>query len=452
MRDAKADAVRIIQAALARVDPLSMLERTLRFDGRTLCVTTESQNFQYDLSRYRNIWLLGAGKAAARMARGVEGLLGERITGGCVAVKEGHTEPLRRVAVLEAGHPIPDARSVRAARELLAAARLAGEDDLVIVVLSGGGSAILAAPYEGAGFALTLADKQAVTRELLACGASIQEINCVRKKLSAIKGGRLAQAIAPAQCLTLILSDVVGDELTSIASGPTVPDETTAAQALAILDRYALLDRIPATAAACIRAMAAGAVPAGPAADDPCFSHTRSVVVGSNLQALAAAREEACALGYASLVLTARLTGEAREMAHLFSGLALDIAQHGLPLARPACILAGGETTVTLRGRGRGGRNQELALAFLDDLDRGNPAIGEAVLLAAATDGGDGPTDAAGAFASRAIWEEGLARGIKPGPYLAENDSYHYFAALGQLWVTGPTKTNVCDITVLVSP
>ena len=452
MRDAKTDAGSILNAALASVDPVPMIARRLRLDGDILHIDTETQRCAYDLSRYRHLWLLGAGKASARMALGLEGLLGDRIAGGCVVVKDGYEESLARVTLLTAGHPVPDDRSSAAAGKLLELAGAAGPDDLVLVVLSGGGSALAAAPYAENGHAVTLADKQAVTRALLACGATIQEINCVRKKLSAIKGGRLAKALAPAQSVTLILSDVVGDDLPSIASGPTVADDTTAVQALAVLERYGLAPHLPPAVTALVRAMAEGAVAAGPDADDPCFATARTVVVGSNVQALLAARDAARSLGYAALVLTSRLTGEAREVAHLFSGLARDIVAHGVPLARPACIIAGGETTVTLRGKGLGGRNQELALAFLEDLFRGSRDIGEAVLLAAATDGGDGPTGAAGAFASRAVLERGLDLGLQPATLLADNDAYHYFSRLGQLLVTGPTKTNVCDITLLVSP
>jgi len=245
------------------------------------------------------------------------------------------------------------------------------------------------------GHTLTLADKQEVTRELLACGATIHDVNRVRKKLSAIKGGRLAQAIAPAHCLSLILSDVVGDDLDVIASGPTVPDSGTPAEALATLDRYELAGRIPATVMALLRDVAAGLAPDTPKADDPAFATTRTVLVGTNYQALLAARDKAVALGYNTLILTSHLTGEAREMAHLFLGMARDMALHGQPLAPPACVIAGGETTVTLRGPGKGGRNQEMALAFLDALSQGVSDAAGTVFLAASTDGGDGPTDAA---------------------------------------------------------
>jgi glycerate 2-kinase len=452
MRDAKAEAEAIFRAGLARVDPLAMMERVLTRTGDVLRVSTETECHAYDLSRYKRVLVLGAGKASARLALGLERVLGDRLWGGVVAVKEGYRETLTRLTLLEAGHPVPDERSAAAARAVLELARQAGPDDLVIVLVSGGGSAILAAPLSIPGYALSLADKQEVTRALLACGATIQDVNRVRKKLSAIKGGRLAQAIAPAHCLSLILSDVVGDDLDAIASGPTVPDPTTPAEVLEVLARYGLAGRIPAEAERMLGDVAKGLVPDTPKVDDPAFATTRTVLVGTNHQALLAARDKAVALGYNTLILTSHLTGEAREMARLFLGLAQDMAAHGLPLRPPACVIAGGETTVTLRGPGKGGRNQEMALAYLDVLSRGGKDAEAAVFLAASTDGGDGPTDAAGAFASLAILRRGRELGLDPARFLAENDAYHYFAAVGQLLVTGPTNTNVCDIKVLVSP
>ena len=447
-----ADAETIFRAGLARVDPLAMMQRVLTLTGDVLRVITETECHAYDLSGYKRIFVLGMGKASARMALGLERLLGERITAGVVAVKEGYLETLSRIRLLEAAHPVPDERGALAAREVLAMAEAAGAGDLVIVLVSGGGSAILAAPLAVPGRRLTLADKQATTRALLACGATINEINCVRKKLSAVKGGRLAAAIAPADCLGLLLSDVVGDDLDVIASGPTVPDSTDAAEALAVLDRYGVRDTVAPEALAVLTDVAAGRAPETPKAGDPVFDTTRTVLIGTNFQALLAARDKAAALGYATLVLTSHLTGEAREMANLFLGMAKDIAEYAVPLPRPACVIAGGETTVTLRGPGKGGRNQEMALAFLAGLTGEAKNAEEAVFLAASTDGSDGPTDATGAFASLEILRQGRALGLDARAYLAANDAYHYFEAVGQLLKTGPTNTNVCDIKVLLVP
>ncbi len=451
-RDASAHAEAIFRAGLDRVDPLRMMRRVLTLSGDTLTCATEKESFSLDLSAYNRILVLGAGKASARMARGLEDLLGDRISAGLVAVKEGHLEELSRIRLLEAAHPVPDARSAQAAIDILDLARSAGEGDLVFVLVSGGGSAILAAPAQEEGHALSLADKQAVTRELLACGANIQEINCLRKHLSAIKGGRLARAIAPARCVSLILSDVVGDDLDAIASGLTVPDPTTWADAWAVVERYGLAGRIPAEAEALLQAGLAGRVPDTPKAADPAFAATRTVLIGTNYQALLAAQAKAVELGYAPLLLTSRLTGEAREMAGLFLSLAKDIAAHGLPVARPACVIAGGETTVTLRGTGRGGRNQEMALAYLAGLAASPAGAEDAVFLSASTDGSDGPTDAAGAFASLDILRQARFKGVNPFAALADNDSYTFFDTLGRLLRTGPTNTNVCDVHVLIVP
>jgi len=447
-----AHAEAIFRAGLERVDPLRMMRQVLSLSGDTLTCTTEKESFALDLSRHRRILVLGAGKASARMARGLEDLLGDRITAGLVAVKEGHLEELSRIQLLETAHPVPDHRSAEAAVQILDLASSAGEGDLVLVLVSGGGSAILAAPAREQGHALTLADKQAVTRELLACGANIHEINCLRKHLSAIKGGRLARAIAPARCVSLILSDVVGDDLDSIASGLTVPDPTTWADAWGVVERYCLADRIPRAARDLLESGLAGSAPDTPKADDPAFAATRTVLIGTNFQALLAAQAKAQELGYGTLLLTSRLTGEAREIAGLFLGLAKEIAANQLPLPCPACIIAGGETTVTLRGPGRGGRNQEMALAYLAGLSASPRGAERAVFLSASTDGSDGPTDAAGAFASLDILRQAEAQGLSPFPALAANDSYTFFDSLGALLKTGPTNTNVCDIHVLLVP
>lgn len=442
----------IFRAGLDRVDPLRMMERVLSLDGDVLTVATEHESFAYDLSAFSRILVLGAGKASARMALGLERLLGPRISQGVVAVKEGHLEELSRVRLVEASHPVPDERSARAAEEVLALAGQAGQGDLVIVLVSGGGSAILAAPWREGERGITLADKQDVTRALLSCGATIQEVNCVRKKLSLIKGGRLAQAMAKAESLSLILSDVIGDDLDAIASGLTVPDSTTCCDALGVIERYGLLGKIPAEAEALLRDGACGTIMDTPKAGDPAFARSRTVLIGTNFQALLAAADKARALGYNTLLLTSHLTGEARELASLFLGLAKDVAQHGVPVPRPACVIAGGETTVTLRGEGKGGRNQEMALAWLAGLARSPKDAQDAVFLAASTDGSDGPTDATGAFASPRILEEGRRLGLDPARFLAENDAYHYFEAIGRLLKTGPTNTNVCDIKVLLVP
>jgi hydroxypyruvate reductase len=444
LRDAEA----VFRAALDRVEPYAMISRCVRTEGSDLIVHTESEDARLPLESFDRIIVAGLGKAAAPMARGLEHILGDRITGGLVAVKEGHIDSRVRLPILETGHPLPDLRSVHAASELLALGEGLDERTLAIVLISGGGSAIACAPAEG----LSLEDKTATTGLLLSCGATIQEVNCVRKHLSAIKGGRLAAALAPATVLSLVLSDVIGDDLDAIASGPTVPDPTTFSDALAVVQRYGIEERLPREIARHLRRGAAGEIPDTPKSGDPVFDRARTMLLGTNRQALAAARDRAEKLGYSTLVLSSRLTGEAREVALVLLGIGKDIAASGFPLARPACLIAGGETTVTLRGKGKGGRNQEMALAFLSALER-SPEDGEdLVFLSAATDGSDGPTDAAGAFASMGVLRRAQAAGLHPESFLADNDSYRFFDSCGGLFRTGPTNTNVCDIQMLLVP
>jgi hydroxypyruvate reductase len=455
--DAAADAETIFRAGLARVDPIAMVREAVRVEGPTpgtLVVESGPDSCRCDLGGFDTILVAGMGKAGSSMARGLEDALGDRIAGGLVAVKDGYLEELSRIRLIQSGHPVPDGRSEAAAREILAMAsggpggRGLDERTLIIVLISGGGSALLCAPAPG----LSLEDKAETTRLLLASGATIQEINCVRKHLSAVKGGRLAQAFAPATVISLILSDVIGDDLDAIASGPTVPDSTTWADALAVIERRGLASSAPAAAIELLRRGAAGELPDTPKLGDPAFSRARSVLLGSNALALMAAEEKARELGYSTLALTSRLSGEAREAALALHAIGEDIAASGFPLRRPACVLAGGETTVTLRGGGKGGRNQEMALAFLAATARSPRASENLVFLAASTDGSDGPTDAAGAFASAPILSRARELGLDPEAYLADNDSYSFFDRAGGLLRTGPTNTNVCDLQVMIIP
>lgn len=452
----KSDAEAIFKSAVARVNPAPMVQHSLRIDEATNTLLVSSggaDDLRYDLSQFDRIFATGMGKASARMAAGLELALRDRLTGGLVAVKAGHTEPLSRIRLVESSHPVPDTRSVAAATAILELGASLGTTltarDLVIVLVSGGGSALLCAPAPG----LSLEDKIATTKLLLSCGATINEVNCVRKHLSAVKGGRLAAALAPATVLTLVLSDVIGDDLDAIASGPTVPDPTTFADALGIVRRYGIEDKLPLPAAEHLRAGVAGGASAPsetPKPGNAVFGRSRTVLVGTNRLALAAAETEARRLGYNSLVLSSRITGEAREVAQVFLGIGKDIAASGFPLARPACVIAGGETTVTLRGSGKGGRNQEMALAFLDSLGR-SPKDGEGLtFLSGGTDGNDGPTDAAGALVDLALHRSALAQGLDSAAALAKNDSYAFFEAAGGLVKTGPTNTNVCDVQVLI--
>jgi hydroxypyruvate reductase len=442
----------IFKTAVERVNPETMISRFLSLQGNILKVDLPESPFQTDLSRFDRIVILGTGKATAKMALALEKVLGSRINDGFISVKTGHTEPLSLIRIQEASHPVPDESSVAAAREMERLAREADERTLVINLISGGGSALLCSPYADDTYHLTLSEKQEVTRQLLACGADISEINCLRKHLSGIKGGRLAALLAPATSLNLILSDVIGDALSAIASGPTTADPTTFGEAATIVEKYRLWDKIPAAAAAVIRAGLEGKIPETPKPGDRVFEKVTNILIGTNRDALITAAEKARALGYNSAVLTCRLAGEAKEAARLLFDIAGDIRDHGLLASRPACLLAGGETTVTLKGSGLGGRNQEMALAFLDLLSR-DPQGGENLFfLSGGTDGNDGPTDAAGAFADSGLIRRSEELGLNPGAYLENNDSYHFFEAADGLLKTGPTNTNVCDLQIILIP
>lgn len=385
--------------------------------------------------------VVGAGKAAAAMARAVEDhWRGDPAQlSGIVVTRYGHGAPTRHIEVVEASHPAPDAAGQQAAARLLQAVAGLTADDLVLVLLSGGGSALLAAPMDG----ITLAEKRAVTQALLACGAGIGEINCVRKHLSALKGGRLALAAAPARVVTLAISDVPGDDLSTIASGPTVPDPTRCADALEIVTRYGIT--LPAAAR---EALLTG-VAETPKPGHPGFARCESRIVATAQASLAAAASLARVRGVTPLVLGDAIEGEAREAARVLGGIALSCAAHGLPLAAPCVLLSGGETTVTVRGGGRGGRNAEFLLGLALALD------GQARIhgIACDTDGIDGSEDNAGAVVLPDTVARAAAAGIDLRRRLAENDAYSVFAALGDLVVTGPTRTNVNDFrAILIEP
>ncbi len=382
--------------------------------------------------------VVGAGKAAAAMARAVEDHWRGDFAqlSGLVVTRYGHGVPTQRIEVVEASHPAPDAAGQVAAARMLDAVKGLTADDLVLVLLSGGGSALLAAPMAG----ITLQQKRSVTKALLSCGAGIGEINCVRKHLSAIKGGRLALAAAPARVLTLAISDVPGDDLSTIASGPTVADPTSCADALEIVGRYAI--ELPVAAR---QALLTGAAET-PKAGDPRFSRCESHIIATAQSALAAAAAAASAQGITPLVLGDAIEGEAREAARVLGGIAISAAAHGVPLAAPCVLLSGGETTVTVRGGGRGGRNAEflLGLALALGGRRGIYAI------ACDTDGIDGSEDNAGALVLPDSLARAAAAKIDLRARLAENDAYSVFEALGDLVVTGPTRTNVNDFRAIL--
>ncbi len=445
---------RIFTAALTRIDPYGMIKDRVRLQGETLIAELEHDRHEVDLSRFNRIVVLGCGKASGRMARALEELLGDRISGGLVCVKYGHTDELTRIEQAEAAHPVPDEAGVLAAARMAELARAADEKTLVINCISGGGSALLPAPMTyvdgGKTVTLTLAHKQEVTRALLACGADIREINCLRKHLSELKGGRFLRLIAPAASLSFILSDVVGDRLDTIASGITCADESTYAQAMAIVEKYGVAAKLPPEALRALELGLAGEIAETPKPGDPALERATNLLIGTNHAALLAACDQARELGYNVAPLTCLLTGEAREVAKFLAGIALDVRRTEMLVKKPACVILGGETVVTLTGEGKGGRNQEMALAFLAELER-DPEHGRGIgFLSASTDGSDGPTDAAGAYASSLMLDRAREAGLSTAAALKANDSYHFFEALGGLYKTGPTMTNVCDLHMLL--
>ena len=487
----------VLAAALQAVDPAAAVRAHLVLEGDSLRIGDE----RYDLREIERIIVVGGGKAAAPMAAAVTGILGERISGGAVNVKYGHTatatrsnvqfgrpeqepggaqphadqaqatsseaqrapdeapaargaapttlESIGRIRLTQAGHPVPDQNGQAGAQRMLELLAGLGPRDLVIVLLSGGGSALLPLPAPG----LTLADLGALTSLLLACGAGITEINALRKHCSQIQGGQLARGAAPARVVSLILSDVVGSPLDAIASGPTAPDPTTFAEAMAVLERYQIVDRVPPSILQRLRSGRDGALPETPKPGDPLFARVANLIIGDNYLAGRAAVDAARRQGWSAHLLTTYLEGEARAAGRLVAGLAhgaaLGAALGGSTFVRPVCLILGGETTVTLRGSGRGGRNQELALAAaiaLEDYGAGSDP-GTVAVVTLATDGNDGPTDAAGGIVTPATCARGRALGLDARTFLDANDSYNYLSALDSLVITGPTNTNVNDLT-----
>jgi hydroxypyruvate reductase len=410
----------IFKAALRAADPSHAVEARLA---------------RIDFDQFRNIYVVGAGKAGASMANAAERILGARIAAGYLNVKYGHSAPKgatpRRIQLNECGHPEPDARGMAGAERIAEIASSARRGDLVLCLISGGASALMPLPASP----VTLEEKREVTKLLLRAGADIHEFNTVRKHLSRIKGGQLARLAAPARVETLALSDVVGDNLDVIGSGPTAPDHSTFSDARGVLERYGVWRRVPPT----VRdRLSDPTLAETPKPGDPIFRGVRNTVIGSNPIALEAAAKQARALGYRTQILSSEITGETREIARMHAAILRECARR----KAAQCILSGGETTVTIRGAGLGGRNQEFALAAAIEI----AGLPNALVFSAGTDGTDGPTDAAGAVADGST----LARNGEARTFLDRNDSYRYFEALGDLVKTGPTHTNVMDIHIML--
>jgi hydroxypyruvate reductase len=434
----KHDAIDIFLAGVAAVEPGRAVRLHLALAGDTLV----AGEFRIPLTPGGRVFVVGAGKAGAPMAAAVESILGERIDQGIVVVKYGHLAPVERTTILEAGHPVPDKAGISAAGMISGLLKETTEQDLVICLLSGGGSSLLVSPVPS----VSLEDKQTVTNLLLKSGAEIGEINCVRKHLSRLKGGGLARAAYPARLLTLILSDVVGDPLDVIASGPTVGDPTTFADAMAVFVRYGIENSVPPSVRDYLRDGALGRHPETLKPETKELSGVHNLLVGTNSIALEASGKRAAELGYNTAVLSSAITGETRDAATAHAAAAKGIIATGEPVPEPACVLSGGETTVTIKGTGKGGRNQEFALAAAIGIE----GLPDTVILSGGTDGTDGPTDAAGAVADGTTIRRAAEADMEASSFLANNDSYHFFEKLGDLLITGPTLTNVMDLRIII--
>jgi glycerate 2-kinase len=437
-RKARILALKSLQSTLNAVKPTEIVKSRLSLKNSTLRV----DSFSFDMEKFRNVYVLGGGKASGSMAEALEQILGKYLTSGLINVPHGSKHQTKIIELHESGHPIPDESGVEGASQMLQVAEQAKEKDFVICLISGGGSSLMPLPRDE----ISIEDKRRVTEALLKCGATITEINTVRKHISSFKGGWLAKKAHPATVLNLILSDVVGDPLDFIASGPTVPDSTTFSDAVEVLRKYDLWHKTPMAVKQVLSNGEKGAIPETPKADDKSFKKVHSVVVGNNRSATSVACKSLNSAGLNTFLLTSVLEGEASQVGVILASVASEIIASGNPVPKPAGVVAGGETTVTVTGGGLGGRNQEIALAAAIKLK----GLDGVVVASLSTDGVDGPTDAAGAIADGRTIVRAAKMGLNPERFLAENNSYNFFSRLNDLILTGATGTNVNDVSVVV--
>jgi len=438
---ARGAAIKILRAALNSADPRIGIRNHVHRVDNTLSV----DNLTFDLDKFQRVFVVGGGKASGAMAEALEAILGDSLTVGFINVLRGikFGFKTRKIFLNKVRHPIPDEDGVEGARKIIQLVRKAKERDLVICLISGGGSALMPLPAAG----ITLQDKQNLTDVLLKCGATVDEINSVRKHVSELKGGQLAKASYPATLISLILSDVVGDPLDAIASGPTAPDTTTFSDAISILKKYNLWKiSIPKSIRKRLEAGLRGQIPETPKPGDKVFDKTHNVIIGNNRSAALAACKEAKHLGFNPLLLSSMIEGEARHVGIAYAGIMKEILDSSNPIPKPAVVIAGGETTVTVTGRGKGGRNQELMLSASSKIG----GLKGVAIASMGTDGIDGPTDAAGAIADGQTAKRAYDRKLNPRKFLINNDSYSFFSKLGDLIFTSPTGTNVNDLAVMV--
>jgi glycerate 2-kinase len=437
----RSDVMRAFKAAIAAASPETILRRKLKLKDEILSI----DNLKLNLSKYDRVLVIGAGKATALMALELERILGDRITSGVVNIPDyqKHVSKLKRIRFEKASHPIPSKGGELGVRKMIELVGKTTNRDLVICLISGGGSALMPMPLDD----LQLSDERRVTDLLLKSGAEINEINTVRKHLSAIKGGRLAALLYPARVVSLIISDVVGDRLDSIASGPTTPDTTTYSDAKDILTKYALWNKIPNRVRGALELGAKGNVEDTPKPGSRIFLNVTNVLVATNKQSCLAAARSLEKSGYKTIILSTHVQGEAREIGNFYAGILKDVQENKYPQSPPMALVAGGETTVTVNNGGLGGRNQELVLSALI----GIAGLKNTVIASIGTDGVDGPTNAAGAIADGSSLERGVRARMDAHSCLGKHDSYRFFAKLGDLIETGPTGTNVNDIAILAA-
>ncbi len=438
------DLKKIYTAGIEAVSPLKAVKRHIKIEGKELILSKDNSEIKrYNLDKFEKIFVVGAGKATSSMARAIEDMLENRITAGCICVKHGHVADLKRVEQIEASHPIPDNEGMKGADKIYNIIKGADKNDLIISLISGGGSALMPLPQAS----IKLQDKQKTTDMLIKSGATIHEINSVRKHLSRLKGGNMARAAYPASVINLMISDVVGDNMDVIASGPFVPDTSDFKDSLHVLDKYKLRKSVPLPVRIYLEEGAGGSHPENPGPGDYIFSKVTNLIIASNFLALKAARDKADELGYKSIILSSLIEGDTAETAEWHCRIAKEIDATGNPLPRPACIITGGETTVKVRGSGRGGRNMEFAMQAV----KGIAGLDKMIVASVGTDGTDGPTDAAGAFAAGDTLKRLEEMSLNINEFILDNNSYQMFSALGDLIITGPTNTNVMDMRIILA-
>lgn len=438
------DLKKIYTAGIKAVSPFKAINTHIKIHENHLKIFDKNKEIKsFNLEKFNRIFVVGAGKATSAMAQAIESMLGNRISSGCICVKYDHVTELKKIEQIEASHPIPDNEGLRGAEKIYNIIKGADEKDLIISLISGGGSALMPLPQSS----IKLKDKQKTTDMLIKSGATIHEINSVRKHLSRLKGGNMARAAYPASVINLMISDVVGDDMDVIASGPFVPDTSDFKSALHVLNKYGLRKSIPLPVGMYLEEGAAGTHPENPGPDDHIFSNVTNVIIASNFLALKTAHAQAKALGYNSIILSSLIEGDTADTADWHCRIAREIALTGNPLPRPACIISGGETTVKVKGNGKGGRNMEFAMHAA----KGIAGLEKVLIASIGTDGNDGPTDAAGAFSTGDTLKRIKDISLNINNFIIDNNSYELFKALGDLIITGPTNTNVMDMRIILA-